>query len=617
MGFGFFKERASCSARAWMIQYILENQFDTGRLAFDTINIFSAWRESGDRMGVYLNSRSAYSLFRRECEATYFVDKTDMLAELVPLVELEEDGNSPMEETGPFGGKGQKYVAITRPRRFGKTVMANMAAAYFGRGTDSSRLFRNLRVSGYDWYEKHLNRHNVIHILFNELPKNCKSYTQYISRFEKRLISDLQKEYPDAEISDEDAVWDALTNIFEYYDGEKFIFILDEWDYIYHQDFVTDSDKEDFTRFLSNLLKDKAYVEMAYMTGILPIAKYSSGSELNMFCEYTMVTEEKYSRYFGFVDHEVDELYERYLKQNHTERKVTREELRIWYDGYHTKGGERVYNPRSVVLALENNNLGNYWTSSGPYDELFYYIGANVDSVKDDVGLLLSDIPVPAKVQEYAAASMELKTRDEIFSAMVVYGFLNYENGCVSIPNKELMDKFAEMAQKEASLGNVYRLTRESGRMLAATKAGDTRTMEEILQFVHNTESPLLFYNNEAELASIMKLVYLQARNFYRIEREDKAGIGYVDFIFYPFRKNDDAIIIELKVNHTAEEAIRQIKERHYALRFEGKLGEKPEYTGRILAVGIAYHKDDEKKRHECKVEVLRERGDKTAAYPV
>ena len=368
---------------------------------------------------------------------------------------------------------------------------------------------------------------------------------------------------------------------------------------------------------MSNLLKDKAYVEMAYMTGILPIAKYSSGSELNMFCEYTMVTEEKYSRYFGFVDHEVDELYERYLKQNHTERKVTREELRIWYDGYHTKGGERVYNPRSVVLALENNNLGNYWTSSGPYDELFYYIGANVDSVKDDVGLLLSDIPVPAKVQEYAAASMELKTRDEIFSAMVVYGFLNYENGCVSIPNKELMDKFAEMAQKEASLGNVYRLTRESGRMLAATKAGDTRTMEEILQFVHNTESPLLFYNNEAELASIMKLVYLQARNFYRIEREDKAGIGYVDFIFYPFRKNDDAIIIELKVNHTAEEAIRQIKDRHYALRFEGKLGEKPEYTGRILAVGIAYHKDDEKKRHECKVEVLRERGDKTAAYPV
>ena len=220
---------------------------------------------------------------------------------------------------------------------------------------------------------------------------------------------------------------------------------------------------------------------------------------------------------------------------------------------------------------------------------------------------------------------MELKTRDEIFSAMVVYGFLNYENGCVSIPNKELMNKFTEMVQKETSLGNVYRLTKESGRMLAATKAGDTKTMTEILQFVHNTESPLTVYNHEAELASILKLVYLQARDFYRIEREDKAGIGYVDFIFYPLIKNDDAIIIELKVNRTADDAIQQIKDRQYALRFEGRcapvthvlapteakrrqLGEKPEYTGRILAVGISYHKNDKNKRHECRVEILRER---------
>ena len=231
-----------------------------------------------------------------------------------------------------------------------------------------------------------------------------------------------------------------------------------------------------------------------------------------------------------------------------------------------------------------------------------------MDQVKDDVGLLLSGIPVPAKVQEYAATSMELKTRDEIFSAMVVYGFLNYANGCVSIPNKELMDKFAEMVQKEPSLGNVYRLTRESGRMLAATKAGDTDTMEKILQFVHDTESPLIAYNNEAELSAILNLVYLQARDHYRIEREDRAGVGYVDFIFYPYVKSDDAIIIELKVDHTADEAVRQIRERRYALRFEGRIGERPEYTGRILAVGIAYQKGDKKKRHQCKVEVLRER---------
>ena len=161
---------------------------------------------------------------------------------------------------------------------------------------------------------------------------------------------------------------------------------------------------------------------------------------------------------------------------------MTREGLRTWYNGYHTQTGDRVYNPRSVVAALTNNNLGNYWTSSGPYDEIFYYVRENTDAVRETLALLVSGVPVPAKVHEYAATSMELKTRDEILSAMVVYGFLNYENGCVSIPNKELMERFADMLQREPSLGYIHRLARESGRMLSATRAGDTKTMEEILE---------------------------------------------------------------------------------------------------------------------------------------
>lgn len=555
-------------------------------------------------MGVYLNEPNAYGLFQEAYSLSYYVDKSEIISELIPLIELKKNIR---ERSGKILGKGMKYVAITRPRRFGKTTMANMIASYFGKGVDSHEEFDTLKVSRHPWYKKHLNQHNVIHIMFNEMPLGCQSYNEYIRMINDTLLDDLEAAYPNVKIKETDPVWMVLKKIYAQYENEKFIFILDEWDYIFHQKFVTQEEKDEFTKFLSNLLKDKAYVEMAYMTGILPIAKYSSGSELNMFCEYTMVTEEKYSEYFGFTDYEVDELFSRYLQGN-TEHKVTREGLKAWYDGYHTKAGGRVYNPRSVVLALENNNLGNYWTSSGPYDELFYYIKSNVDEVKDDVGLLISGIPVPARVQEYAATSMELKTKDEIFSAMVVYGFLNYENGYVSIPNKELMDKFVEMAQKEEDLGTVYRLTKESDRMLTATKAGDTDTMTEILQFAHNTESPLLAYNNEAELANVINLVYIQARDYYRIEREDRAGTGYVDFIFYPIRKDDDAIIIELKVNHTAEEAIQQIKDRQYALKFAGKMGEKPEYTGRILAVGIAYDKDDPKKQHECKVEVLREK---------
>lgn len=554
-------------------------------------------------MGIYLNSRSAFGMFRRDCCSVYFVDKTDILKELVPLVTL----NNEWEENALHPRKGQQYIAITRPRRFGKTVMANMIASYFGKGIDSSNIFNNLKASNYPWYKKHLNQHNVIHIMFNEVPKECSTYEQYITRIEKGLLMDLRKAYPDAEIEKEDAVWDALTKVYEYCDQEQFIFVLDEWDYIYHQSYMITEDKAAYTKFLSNLLKDKAYVELAYITGILPIAKYSSGSELNMFFEFSMATTTAYSTYFGFTDEEVDSLYQKYL-QTEPSPQVTREGLELWYDGYQTASGKKLYNPRSVVGALTYNQLRSYWTSAGPYDEIFYYIGANVDAVKDDVALMVADNPVPARVQEYAATSMELKTKDEIFSAMVVYGFLNYSQGYVSIPNKELMDKFAEVVQREPSLGNVYKLTKESGRMLAATKAGDTKTMVEIMEYAHNTHSPLLLYNNEAELASIIRWVYLKALDFYRIEREDKAGLGYVDFIFYPFIKNEDAIILELKVNHSADEAIQQIKDRQYALRFEGKFGEKPEYTGRILAVGIAYHKEDSVKQHECKVEVLRER---------
>ena len=278
--------------------------------------------------------------------------------------------------------------------------------------------------------------------------------------------------------------------------------------------------------------------------------------------------------------------------------------MRVWYDGYHTSVGERVYNPRSVVASLSNNNLGNYWTSAGPYDEIFYYIEKNVADVRDDLALMAAGIPVPAKVQEYAATSMNLNTKDEIFSAMVVYGFLSYEDGKVSIPNKELMDKFSDMIQKEQSLGYVYQLARESERMLKATLSQDTYTMISILEYAHNTEVPLLSYNNESDLTAIVNLVYLSARDSYRIEREDKAGIGYVDFIFYPERDtNADCIILELKVNHTPEEAIQQIKDKQYALCFQPKLGETPKYTGRILAVGITYNK--EQKKHSCKIEVL------------
>lgn len=506
-------------------------------------------------MGVFLNSRVPYDLYRATAAEKYFVDKSELLAELIPAL-----------------GRNQRFFCITRPRRFGKSVMANMVGAFFGKTEDTGGLFRRLKIAspeiserlkknGCKDYEEYLNHYDIIYIDFSQIPENCASYQTYIGRILSGLKKDLAEGLSDCGPDAEASVWDMLTMVYQR-TGRRFIFILDEWDAVFHMEFISDADRRAYLLFLKALLKDKIYAELVYMTGILPIAKYSDGSELNMFVEYNMATSERFSGYFGFSDPEVDRLYSIY-RETVEEAKITRDDLRTWYDGYRTALGEQVYNPRSIVCALTDNQLRNYWTSSGSYDSIFAYIRDNVADIRDDLALLFAGERIQADICEYAATSMRLETKDEIYSAMVVYGLLTYEGGAVAIPNKELADSFASMMKKEKSLG----------------------------------------YSNEAELSAVVNLVYLAARDSYRVEREDKAGEGYVDFIFYPERKSADAIILELKVDSTPEEAVRQIRDKRYALRFKGKIGEKQRYTGRILGVGISY--DKKSKEHFCIIEEL------------
>lgn len=536
-------------------------------------------------MGMFLNSRTPADEYRSIAETRFFVDKSAMIDEMIETA---------MED-------GQKYFAITRPRRFGKSIMADMIAAFFGRAVDGKELFDRLAIAFSARYREHLNRHEVIYIDFSRLPENCLSYDAYIKRISDGIKTDLLQEYPALGLNPDSSVWDNLQAIYE---KEKigFVFVMDEWDAIFLKDFVTESDRKRHLEFLRDLLKGQAYVELAYMTGVLPISKYSSGSELNMFREYDMVTREKFSEYFGFLDSEVDRLFDIYRKTTKN-AKLTRESLTEWYDGYYAASGARLYNPRSIIGALTDNQIGSYWTSSGPYDEIFYYIRNNIDDIREELALMVAGESVEIKLQGYSVTARELNTRNQIYSAMVVYGLLTYSGGAVSIPNRELMEKYDELLLENKSLGYVHSLAKESAKMLKATLTGDTETMCKILKFAHDTESPILSYNSEIELSAVVNLVYLAARDKYRIEREDKAGEGYVDFIFYPERKWADALILELKIDSTPEEAISQIKDKNYALRFTGKMGETPKYTGRLLAVGISY--DRKTKEHFCRVEEL------------
>ncbi|MCD7762680.1 MAG: ATP-binding protein [Lachnospiraceae bacterium] len=549
-------------------------------------------------MGYYLNSTQVYSLYKSEVDSPYFVDKSLLLKELFPLVEA-----------------GNKHLCITRPRRFGKSVMAAMIGAFFGKGIDSSNIFDSLKIaknsddsslvlSRFDEqynYRDYMNQYNLIYINFIEAANESTSYQEFISSIKEMLQEDLREAFPEVRFRKKGTAIQDLRMIYEHTQS-KFILVFDEWDCIFHKSYTTNEDRKAFISWLAAMTKDTGYVALSYMTGVLPIAKYSSGSTINNFDEYTMAVQPKFSEYFGFTDKEVDMLYDRYLNRT-ASPAIAREELRLWYDGYHTAGGERLYNPRSVVKALSNNCLASYWTSSGQYMEISTYIMNDRADVKKDVALMVAGEAVPTRVEEFAATSMNLTTRNEILSAMVVYGFLNYEDGKVHIPNRELMDEFAKTIRERENLGYINRLAMESDRMLRATLKGDTQTMEEILQFAHNTETPLLDYNDETELTAIVNLVYLAARDSYYVEHENKAGKGFVDFIFYPERAGEDGIILELKVDDTPETAIAQIKDRNYILKFRGKMAEKKRHSGRVLLVGIGY--DKKEKEHHCKIEVV------------
>lgn len=273
-----------------------------------------------------------------------------------------------------------------------------------------------------------------------------KCYNDYISNIKNNLKEDLLSKFKDVLKKDED-LYKLLDRT-----NEKFIFIIDEWDYIFSHNLFRENQKE-FLEFLRNLLKDKPYVALAYMTGVLPIKRYSEGSALNMFDEYTMLNDGVYDNYFGFTENETQYLCS---KQD----KITFEEISDWYNGYLNENGEKIYNPRSVVKALQNGKCRSYWTRTGKIDEVLFYLKYNIADVREDVIKMVNNISVRIKIRkEYTAGQEAPRTREEIYSAMIVYGFLSYHNGIIRIPNKELMEEF-ECALEDKSFGYIAELVR-------------------------------------------------------------------------------------------------------------------------------------------------------------
>lgn len=225
-------------------------------------------------------------------------------------------------------------------------MAAETLVAYYGKG-DSKELFTGLAIEKEASFETHLNQYNVILLNMQEFLSTTHDVVKMIELIEKSVLWELLDEYPDVRYFDSENLIRTIQDIYVK-TKTKFVFIIDEWDCIFRENKDNKEAQEVYLDFLRNLLKDKQYVALAYMTGILPIKKYGTHSALNMFDEYSMTNPRQLAEYVGFTKEEVRELCQQYGRSY--------EEMQKWYDGYRLLGVENqvfhIYSPRSVVSAM-------------------------------------------------------------------------------------------------------------------------------------------------------------------------------------------------------------------------------------------------------------------------
>lgn len=334
----------------------------------------------------------------------------------------------------------QRYMCVSRPRRFGKSTAADMLAAYYGRNEDTSVLFEKLKISQEQSYQKHLNKYDVIKINMQEFLSMSESVEDMLSILQMRLIKDLKSAYP--EVVSSDRLIFAMQDVFAETKCQ-FVILIDEWDCLFREYKQDKEVQKKYLDFLRIWLKNKEYVALAYMTGILPIKKYGSHSALNMFSEYSMLNPREMAEFFGFTEKEVQELCSKYDRSF--------EETKAWYNGYELSVVEAqklkvyaMYNPKSVVDAMLSGIFDNYWNQTETYEALKAYICMNFDGLKDSVIKILAGDRVQINTGTFSNDMTSFQSRDDILTLLVHLGYLSYHwpDKIVAIPNKEVSQEY-------------------------------------------------------------------------------------------------------------------------------------------------------------------------------
>ncbi len=484
----------------------------------------------------------------------------------------------------------QKFTCVTRSRRFGKSMAAEMLSAYYDHSCDSRQLFADLQITSDPTFEEHLNKYPVIYVDMTSFITRFKD-DAIIQHIQDELKADIQTAYPQIALRNGDDFMAFLQRI-SIETGEHFVFIIDEWDAICRE-FAAKKPEvmEDYLNLLRRMFKDVSGMEVfaaVYMTGILPIKKFKTQSALNNFLEYSMVEPRSMGSFFGFTKDEVRMLAERY--------GVDFDELEAWYDGYQIGDEMSMFNPNSVMQAVMVKRCRSYWASTGAYEAIAGYIRMNFDGLKDDILILLSGGRVKVNTTKFQNDMTLIQSKDDVLTVLIHLGYLSFnwrKNECY-VPNYEVAGELSN-AVEDTGWEHVVKALRQSEKLLQATLDGNEEAVAQGVDATHDENTSILSYNDENSLVCVLSIAYYYAKNYYVMHRELSTGKGFADLVLIPRKHVDSpAIVLELKYNQDADSAIAQIKRKQYPAKVA-------EYTYNLLLVGINY--DKQQKTHTCRIE--------------
>lgn len=486
----------------------------------------------------------------------------------------------------------QGYICNSRPRRFGKSVTANMLTAYYSRGCDSEELFSGFEISKDPDFKKHLNKYDVIHLDIQWCIEPAGGAENVVSYITEQTIAELRDYYPDAVPNSITSLTEALSRISNITE-KKFIVIIDEWDVLIRDEANNEKIQEEYISFLRSMFKGtepSKYMGLAYLTGILPIKKEKTQSALNNFDEFTMLQADDLARYIGFTEDEVKELCGKYNRDF--------EKVKLWYDGYLLEDYQ-VYNPKAVVNVLLKGKFRSYWSETASYGAIVPLINMNYDGLKTAVIEMLSGSVVKVNTKTFKNDTINIQNRDDVLTYLIHLGYLAYDQDreTAFVPNEEIRQELT-YAVESKKWNEMILFWQKSEKLLTDTLERNEEKVAAEIEEIHEEYTSVIQYNNENSLSSVLPIAYLSAMQWYfKPIREFPAGRGFADFVFIPkpeFRNDYPALVVELKWNKNANTALNQIKEKKYP---ESIL----HYTGNILLVGINY--DKESKEHQCMIE--------------